>query len=347
MASPHVCGVTALYLSANNNLSPSEVEAKLLNSAADNKVTNPGSGSVNKLLNIGASSPTASPTSSSPTISPPPTPTCQPFKFEIKTDQYPGDISWELRSTVTNEVLLSRDSGYYGGVGQNTVDVVSECVVPQCMKFTINDSWGDGLYSGSYYKTFWNNVIVLENAGGNNWSSENVEFGCAPTAPPNSAPSPTASPTASVTTSPTESPTASPTVLPTKAPTASPTASSPVSCPAGQSLLKIELQANAKSEDENKYTVTQRNAQGKFRNKVVNVPSSALTNGELHVTETCVDDNACFRFMLNDSGQNGLCCEDGPGYYRVTLGGVKLQYSIFQNGKKAQFFFSDINSDAC
>jgi len=56
MASPHVCGVTALYLSRNNNLSPSDVKAKLLNSAVDNKVTNPGSGSVNKLLNIGTSS---------------------------------------------------------------------------------------------------------------------------------------------------------------------------------------------------------------------------------------------------------------------------------------------------
>merc|ERR1712029_855045 len=292
-------------------------------------------------------SPTASPTSSSPTISPPPTPTCQPFKFEIKTDQYPGDISWELRSTVTNEVLLSRDSGYYGGVGQNTVDIVSECIVPQCMKFTINDSYGDGLASPAYYKAFWNDGVVLEDTSGGSWSSNSVEFGCVPTAPPNSAPSPTASPTAFATETPTASPTETPTVSPTKAPTASPTSSSPVSCPAGQSLLKIELQANAKSEDENKYTVTERNDSGKFKTKVVNVPSSDLTNGELHVTETCVNDNACFRFMLNDSGKNGLCCEDGLGYYKVTLGGVELQYSIFQNGKKAQFFFSDINSDAC
>jgi len=51
--------------------------------------------------------------------------------------------------------------------------------------------------------------------------------------------------------------------------------------------------------------------------------------------------------MLNDSKQNGLCCEDGLGYYQVTLGGVELQYSLFQTGKKAQFFFSDIGSEAC
>merc|ERR1712176_820931 len=131
------------------------------------------------------------------------------------------------------------------------VDVVSECIEPQCMKFTINDSFGDGLNAPAYYKTFWNDAVVLEDSSGGSWSSNSVEFGCGPTAPPNSAPSPTASPTAS----PTETPTASP----TKAPTASPTSSSPVSCPAGQSLLKVELQANAKSEDENKYIVAERN----------------------------------------------------------------------------------------
>merc|ERR1711884_229644 len=170
-ASPHVCGVTALYLSANNNLSPSEVEAKLLNSAAENKVTNPGSGSVNKLLNIGAFSPTATPTTS-PTVSSAPTAACTDFKFEILTDIYPGDISWELISTTTNEVILSRDSSYYSSVGSNNEDTVSKCVVPQCMKFTINDSWGDGLYDGSYYKTSWDNEIVLENDSGEQWSSE-------------------------------------------------------------------------------------------------------------------------------------------------------------------------------
>merc|ERR1712176_321267 len=211
----------------------------------------------------------------------------------------------------------SRGSEYYSGVGSDKVDVVSECIEPQCMKFTINDSYGDGLLAPAYYKTFWNDAVVLEDTSG--WSSNSVEFGCGPTAPPNSAPSPTASPTSS----------------------------SPVSCPAGQSLLKVELQANAKSEDENKYIVAERNENGGFKKKVVNVKSKDLTNGELHVTETCVNDNGCFRFTMTDSKQNGLCCEDGLGYYRVTLDGVELQYSIFQNGKKAQFMFSNIDSDAC
>jgi len=71
MASPHVCGVTALYLGEDNGLSPSEVEVKLHSNAVDNKVQNPGSGSLNKLLNIGTISPTPTP----PTPTPPAPPT--------------------------------------------------------------------------------------------------------------------------------------------------------------------------------------------------------------------------------------------------------------------------------
>merc|ERR1712176_1701535 len=146
-----------------------------------------------------------------------PTGNCREFKFEILLDDYPGDISWELKNTKTNKVILSRDSAYYGGKSKGETDVVTECIVPQCMNFTIDDSWGDGLITpGSYYKTSWNKEIVLENSCCDKWESENVEFGCDDdTAPPNSAPSPTASPTDAPTTSPTKAPTASPTASPT------------------------------------------------------------------------------------------------------------------------------------
>jgi serine protease len=50
MAAPHVAGVAALYLATNPNATPSQVETALYNNATPNKVTNPGSGSPNRLL---------------------------------------------------------------------------------------------------------------------------------------------------------------------------------------------------------------------------------------------------------------------------------------------------------
>jgi subtilisin family serine protease len=66
MASPHVAGAAALYLSVNPNAAPAEVAAALVSNSTLNKVTSPGAGSPNKLLYTGfiggAPQPTATPT---------------------------------------------------------------------------------------------------------------------------------------------------------------------------------------------------------------------------------------------------------------------------------------------
>jgi subtilisin family serine protease len=50
MATPHVVGVSALYLQSNPGASPAAVEAALEGNATVGKVTSPGSGSPNLLL---------------------------------------------------------------------------------------------------------------------------------------------------------------------------------------------------------------------------------------------------------------------------------------------------------
>ena len=50
MASPHVAGVAALWLANNPTATPAQVATALFNNATLNKVTNPGTGSVNRLL---------------------------------------------------------------------------------------------------------------------------------------------------------------------------------------------------------------------------------------------------------------------------------------------------------
>ncbi|HEV7239769.1 MAG TPA: S8 family serine peptidase [Thermoanaerobaculia bacterium] len=53
MATPHVAGAAALYLQGNTSASPATVTAALINNATLNKITNPGSGSPNRLLYTG------------------------------------------------------------------------------------------------------------------------------------------------------------------------------------------------------------------------------------------------------------------------------------------------------
>ena len=53
MATPHVAGVAGLYLQANPSATPAQVATALVNNATSNVITNPGTGSPNKLLYMG------------------------------------------------------------------------------------------------------------------------------------------------------------------------------------------------------------------------------------------------------------------------------------------------------
>ncbi|MEU9605996.1 S8 family peptidase [Streptomyces sp. NPDC048057] len=52
MASPHVAGAAAIYLGANPSSTPAQVASGLIAAASTGVVTNPGSGSPNRLLNV-------------------------------------------------------------------------------------------------------------------------------------------------------------------------------------------------------------------------------------------------------------------------------------------------------
>jgi subtilisin family serine protease len=57
MASPHVAGVAALILGDNPTFTPQQVRDAMVNNSTPNKVTNPGTGSPNRLLFVGAGGP--------------------------------------------------------------------------------------------------------------------------------------------------------------------------------------------------------------------------------------------------------------------------------------------------
>ena len=52
MATPHVAGAAAVYLAGHTSATPAQVSAALVAGATTGVVTNPGSGSPNRLLKI-------------------------------------------------------------------------------------------------------------------------------------------------------------------------------------------------------------------------------------------------------------------------------------------------------
>jgi len=65
MATPHVAGGAALILSANPTMAPQTVASTMYSNATQNKITNPGAGSPNRLLFVGGSAPPPPPANDS------------------------------------------------------------------------------------------------------------------------------------------------------------------------------------------------------------------------------------------------------------------------------------------
>merc|ERR1711937_1031957 len=210
MASPHVAGGLAIAISEGST----DAEGLILNTATQDKVTNPQGGSPNKLLYVGNVSPTTSPTPGPPTASPTP---CMngALKVSINSDNYPAETSWTLKNGCSGEQLLS--GGSYTSGNSLYEDEVCAPANPSAIyyEFTINDSYGDGIccsYGSGSYKVEFDGAEMV--SGDEFGSSETKKFGnedcdASPTASPSSSPSssPTASPNADAPSTPTSLPT--------------------------------------------------------------------------------------------------------------------------------------------
>jgi len=202
MASPHVAGGLAIAISEGST----DAEGLILNTATQDKVTNPQGGSPNKLLYVGNVSPTTSPTPGPPTASPTP---CMngALKVSISTDNYPAETSWTLKNGCSGEQLLS--GGSYTSGNSLYEDEVCAPANPSAIyyEFTINDSYGDGIccsYGSGSYKVEFDGTEMI--SGGQFGSEETKTFGNENCDAP-STDAPTASPTADTPSTPTSPPT--------------------------------------------------------------------------------------------------------------------------------------------
>ena len=148
MATPHVAGVAALYLSANPTAGPQALRDALVNNATDGKVTNPGSGSPNKLLHsgfIGGPAPECGPGTNGDDVSIPDTNTAVSSSVTISgctgnstasatvevdiNHTYTGDLAIDLVAPSGRSYVLKKAGGASssGGVHETyTVDLSAE-----------------------------------------------------------------------------------------------------------------------------------------------------------------------------------------------------------------------------
>jgi len=65
------------------------------------------------------------------------------FKLTLQPDNYPGETTWDLINTCTNERVMN------GGPLESGAKIIEEEVLPSAKyRFTISDTWGDGICCG-------------------------------------------------------------------------------------------------------------------------------------------------------------------------------------------------------
>lgn len=89
------------------------------------------------------------------------------FKLTLVPDGYPNEISWDLKD-LNGITILS------GGSNSDSICIPNGT----CFRFSIHDSYGDGLLSPGYYNVSVNNVII--SAGSNYGHGESTDINCPP-----------------------------------------------------------------------------------------------------------------------------------------------------------------------
>ncbi|GAA3255356.1 S8 family serine peptidase [Dactylosporangium siamense] len=123
MASPHVAGAAALYLSAYPSATPAQVQSALLSTAVPNVVGNPGAGSPNRLLSTAAMTatvPASQPASQPVAVVATPVPAATPCN--VRTNA--ADATIRDRGTVTTSVVVSGCAGKASSKARVEVHVV-------------------------------------------------------------------------------------------------------------------------------------------------------------------------------------------------------------------------------
>ncbi len=100
---------------------------------------------------------------------------------DLLTDNWPSETTWRLENNLTSEIIYT-DGPF---VGKNTHNIKNMCLADGCYKFTVLDSWGDGMSGDSenttnghitITNTATSEVILDFDAGLNNWTQYAVEF---------------------------------------------------------------------------------------------------------------------------------------------------------------------------
>lgn len=100
---------------------------------------------------------------------------------KITTDQYGSETTWNIKNSNGTTVASGGPYQDMGAAGTTVQPDVNLTLPNECYTFTINDSYGDGMFSAAYgyggYQVLANGTLISGISGGNFTSSDTKKFG--------------------------------------------------------------------------------------------------------------------------------------------------------------------------
>jgi len=135
--------------------------------------------------------------------------------------------------------------------------------------------------------------------------------------------------TIETTPSPTRTPSSDPTVPPSESsmpPSGDRT--TPSECSLDEILFTISLQTDSYGVDTT--WKLEMNTRGRYWD-LVSRNAMSYEDNSVYQSALCIPKGECFRFIISDEAEDGLCCNYSKGHYSVFLGSQMVKYSIYAN----------------
>lgn len=229
------------------------------------------------------------------------------LQIHIMTDEYPDETTWIVWDTSGSPVAS-------GGpfVNANTLHIDTVCLdSTECYRFTIYDSYGDGILIPGYYELYLNSDLIASNHSfvGDSAVVPYVGNGC-PTITGACCDDDLAECNENVPQDSCQGPSMRFIIDGTCADFYPPCGG----CPEDSILIEIMT-------DEYPWETTWEVLESGTSNVV---RSGGPYNGisMMFVEYVCIEDTGCYDFVIYDEAGDGICCDYGIGYYRVYLNGA-------------------------
>jgi len=286
-----------------------------------------------KPITVASLVPSPPTTSNAPT--PAPTSQCNPniqkeVKVKIKTDNWAQETSWEIIPEGSSSAVMSGGNYFQSNNVYTSTQDLSVC----SYTFKIHDSYGDGVCcsegDGSY-KVFVDDIKVLSGGQFGDEDIKTFQVTGAPTVSPPTNP-PTLSPTIQPTSPPTNPPTFPPTKQPTEQPTPAPTDAKLVCSSSTKKQVTVEIVTDIYPA-ETSWEITPEESPSTVVMSGGNYETSLFTYTSNQDLSVCT-----YIFQINDSYNDGMCCNYGNGSYKVIIdGAVVVSGAQFTNEESKAF----------